>query len=215
LAPGASTSCTATHTITQADIDSGSIVNTATASGNGLTSNPSTATVTGTQSPAITLLKTASPTTYSTVGQVITYTFKITNSGNTTLAGPFSINDNKLGTISPCGTGPLAPGASTSCIATHTITTADLLAGSITNTATASGNGVTSNPSSATVTAIALGSISGELYTDLNHNGVLDSGEPGIGGVTVTLTSGGTVIATTATASNGTYTFTGLGVVTK
>src|SRR5207253_858010 len=88
----------------------------------------------------------------NTVGQLITYTYTITNSGNTTLAGPFSISDNKQGTISPCGSGPLAPGASTSCTSTHTITQADLDAGFITNVATASGNGVTSPPVSVTVT---------------------------------------------------------------
>jgi hypothetical protein len=98
-------------------------------------------------------VKTASPTTYSTVGTVITYSYKVTNSGNVTLAGPFSISDNKLGTIA-CPTGLLSPGASVTCTATHAITAADLTAGSITNTATASGNGVTSNPSSATVTAV-------------------------------------------------------------
>src|SRR6059036_3855940 len=140
LAPGATTSCTATHTITQADLNAGSITNTATASGGGATSAPASATVTAIQTKTITLAKDASPTTYSTVGTVITYTYTLTNSGNITLAGPFSVSDNKLGTISPCGTGPLAPGASTSCTATHTTTQADLDAGSITNIATSSGN---------------------------------------------------------------------------
>src|SRR5207247_1134139 len=82
----------------------------------------------------------------------ITYTYTITNSSNVTLAGPFSVTDDKLGTFA-CGTGPLAPGAPTSCTKTHTITQADLDAGSITNTATASGNGATSAPASATVTS--------------------------------------------------------------
>jgi len=53
------------------------------------------------------------------------------------------------------------------------------------------------------------GSISGTVYSDTNSNGSLDSGESGIGGVTVTLNGpNGTV--TTTTASNGTYTFSGL-----
>src|SRR5439155_15525710 len=109
--------------------------------------------VTATQTKALTLAKSAGPTTYSSVGAVITSTYTITNSGNVTLAGPFSVSDDKLGTISPCGTGPLAPGASTSCTAPHTITQADIDGGSITNSATASGNGATSAPTSATVTA--------------------------------------------------------------
>jgi len=48
--------------------------------------------------------------------------------------------------------------------------------------------------------------LSGTLYVDANKNSMLDSGEAGIGGITVTLkNSNGTVIATTTTASNGTY----------
>src|SRR5207249_4954331 len=146
LAPGASTSCTATHTITQADLDAGSITNTATSSGNGVTSPSATATVTAIQTKGLTLAKSASPSTYSSAGTVITYTYKITNSGNVTLAGPFSVSDDKLGSIDPCGTGPLAPGASTSCTATHTITQADLDAGSITTTDTTSGHHARSQP---------------------------------------------------------------------
>src|SRR5439155_534002 len=111
------------------------------------------ATVTATQTKALTLAKSASPTTYSSVGSVITYTYTVTKIGRATLTGTFSVSDNKLGTISQCGSGPLAPGASASCTATHTITQADLDAGSITNTATASGNDVTSPSASATVTA--------------------------------------------------------------
>src|SRR3989442_5545354 len=66
---------------------------------------------------------------------------------------PFWVTDSKLGTINPCGSGPLAPAATTTCTATHTITQADLDAGSITNSATVSGNDVTSPSASATVTA--------------------------------------------------------------
>src|SRR5207253_529309 len=87
--------------------------------------------------------------------QLITYTYTITNSGNTTLAGPFTVTDNKQGASTPCGSGPLAPGASTSCTSTHSITQGDIDAGFITNVATASGNGVTSNQATATVTAAA------------------------------------------------------------
>src|SRR2546428_11030747 len=98
-----------------------SIPTPATASGNGATSPPASATVTARQDKAITLAKSASPTTYSSVGAVITYNYTITNSGNVSLAGPFSVSDNKLGTISPCGSGPLAPGSSTSCTARKSV----------------------------------------------------------------------------------------------
>src|SRR5207237_880056 len=135
-----------TYSITQADIDGGSVTNHATAHSNGTDSNEATQTVTAVKQPALSLVKTATPTTYDHVGQVITYSYLVTNTGNVTLPGPFSVSDDKLGTISPCGSGPLAPGASTSCTATHTITQADLDAGHITNVACASGNGTTTNP---------------------------------------------------------------------
>src|SRR4029450_9355639 len=108
------------------------------------------ATVTAEQNPALSLVKTASPLTYNTVGQTITYTYTITNTGNTTQPGPFSVTDDKQGTISPYGSGPLVPGASTSCTSTHTITQADIDAGSIHNVACLTGTQVCDD---ATVTA--------------------------------------------------------------
>src|SRR5262249_55881820 len=53
--------------------------------------------------------------------------------------------------------------------------------------------------------------LAGLVYLDTNANGVLDTGEPGIGSVTLTLTGtnglGQSVTATTTTAANGTYSF--------
>jgi hypothetical protein len=53
--------------------------------------------------------------------------------------------------------------------------------------------------------------VSGVIYQDMNGNNALDSGEPGIAGVTVTLTGtnglGQSITATTTTAANGTYSF--------
>src|SRR5207237_1349052 len=96
---------------------------------------------------SISLTKTANPPTYSAVGQVITYTYTIKNTGNVTL-GPaqFTVTDDHIGTFNcgPAGT-TLAPGGTVSCTANYTITQADLDAGSVTNTSTASGAGLTSN----------------------------------------------------------------------
>ena len=55
-----------------------------------------------------------------------------------------------------------------------------------------------------------LGSISGVVYCDLNKDLLLDNGEPGISGVTVTLLQNNMVIATTTTDANGFYQFTNL-----
>ncbi|MFJ5118392.1 hypothetical protein [Kitasatospora sp. NPDC088548] len=167
LAPGASTTCTATYTVTQADINAGSITNTATATGTTptggtVTSPPSSTTVSATPNPALTVVKSASPNTVTAAGQTVTYSFLVTNTGNDTLTG-VSVSDTAFsGTGTPpaitCPVTTLAPGASTTCTATYTVTQADINAGKVTNTATAtgttpSGGTVTSPPSTTTVTA--------------------------------------------------------------
>ncbi len=177
LATGASTSCTSSHIITQADLDAGTLTNIAVASTVGitptLTSPQATVTITATQSPALSLGKSASLASYQTLGQVITYTYTLTNGGNVTLAGPFSITDDKLGTINPCGSGPVAPGAHNSCKAGYRVTQADLDKGSIVNTATASttfhSSPVTSPSAKATVTAQQSGHLSLTRHANPNH----------------------------------------------
>ena len=162
LAPAATTSCTKDYTIVQADLDAGSITNTATATTTygvtPVTSAPASKTINAVQSPALALTKGTNSATYDHVGQVIIYTFTIQNTGNVTLAGPFSVSDSKLGTISSCGSGPLAPTATTSCTVNYTIVLADLDAGSITNTATATTTfgqtPITSQAASKTINAV-------------------------------------------------------------
>jgi uncharacterized repeat protein (TIGR01451 family) len=167
LAPQATTDCSGTYTVTQADIDAGSISNTATVSGTpptgpAITSAPSNATVTAIALPALGLAKSADPTTVDSVGDAVDYTFAVTNTGNVTLTGVgiHELDFSGRGTLSAidCPTGPLAPGASVDCTASYAVTQADLDAGSVSNTATASGTlpsgaAVTSSPSTATVTA--------------------------------------------------------------
>ena len=53
-------------------------------------------------------------------------------------------------------------------------------------------------------------SVSGTIWYDSNNNGIIDSGESGIAGVTIALLQGSTTIATTAAASDGTYSFSDL-----
>ena len=152
LAPNASLTCTASHSITQADLDAGSVTNTATAKAGNTTSNAASQTVTAEQGRALTLTKTATPTTYTKVGDVIGYSYGVKNSGNVTLAGPFTVTDDKV-TVTCPATASLAPNASLTCTASHSITQADLDAGSVTNTATAKAGNTTSNAASQTVTA--------------------------------------------------------------
>ncbi|SNT64815.1 conserved repeat domain-containing protein, partial [Streptosporangium subroseum] len=167
LAPQTMTTCTGTYVTTQADIDAGSVVNTATASGTpptgpAVTSAPSTATVTATLAPGLTVVKTASPSSVSAPGQTITYSYMVVNTGNATLTGVVVVDTVFSGSGAPpmvtCPVTTLAPQAMTTCTGTYVTTQADVDAGSIVNTATASGTpptgpAVTSDPSTATVTA--------------------------------------------------------------
>ena len=109
-------------------------------------------------SKSLLLTKSVAESTYNAVGNTLHYTYTIQNTGNVTLAGPFTVSDDHigtpLGTAFVCGSGPLAPNATTGCSATYTISQPDLDAGTVTNHATASGNSVTSNTASATSTAV-------------------------------------------------------------
>ena len=162
LAVGASTTCTASYTITQADLDGTGVTNVAQASANGTNSNTDTETVTAVRTPALTIVKTATPTSYSSVGAVISYSYLVTNSGNVTLSGPFTVSDDKSSDESCPALVPnsLAPGASTTCTASYTISQADIDAGSVTNIASASNGTVTSPTDTETVTAVQRPSIS-------------------------------------------------------
>ena len=93
--------CSASYTITQADLDAGSVTNTAKASANGVDSNQDSETVTAIQTKTLLLDKTAAPATYSTVGTIISYSYKVTNTGNVTLAGPVTVADDKATVTCP------------------------------------------------------------------------------------------------------------------
>jgi uncharacterized repeat protein (TIGR01451 family) len=153
LVPGGTMTCTANYTVTQADINSGTLTNTATATGTPPgndtppTSPPSTVTVSTDPLPALSMVKTANKTTLASVGQVVTYTFVATNIGNVNINTP-TVHDGtfsgtgQLSAIScptDASTSSLAPGVSEACTATYTVTEADLVSGKLTNTATVTG----------------------------------------------------------------------------
>ncbi|HEY3338144.1 MAG TPA: GEVED domain-containing protein [Propionicimonas sp.] len=152
LAPGATTTCTATYTLTQADVDAGSVVNTATASG----TPPTGAPVTETDSvstpvpaaPAITLDKQVGTPSGSSAGSTLAYSFVVKNTGNVTL-GSIAVGDAKVGSVT-CPTTTLAPGATTTCARTYTLTQADVDAGHVANTALVAGTPPTGAPVTAT-----------------------------------------------------------------
>ncbi len=141
LAPTAQMTCTGSYTITAADVTAGSVTNTATANGTptGGTLAPATAqaTITFVAQPSWTLGKTPSPVTFSQAGQVIAYSYLLTNTGNVTI-NAIAIGDNKVSSVS-CPATTLAPNAQLTCTGSYTTTAADVTAGSVTNTATATG----------------------------------------------------------------------------
>ena len=153
LAPGGTLVCTGSYTVTQGEIDGGKVDNTATADSTETPPVDTPKTVPLTKVPALAIDKSALPTTYDHVGQVIAYSFLVANSGNTTLSGPFTVSDDKATDEACPATASLAPGASITCTASYTITQANLDSGSVTNVASASNGTVTSPTDTATVTA--------------------------------------------------------------
>src|SRR5690606_27849882 len=74
-------------------------------------------------------------------GDIIHYSFAVTApASNNVDISNLVINDDLIATVDiSCLAATLAPGESTTCSASYTITAADVLAGSVDNTATASG----------------------------------------------------------------------------
>ena len=140
LAPGECITCTATYMITQADLDAGSVTNTATASANGTDSNPDDETVNAVQSPHITLVKDVTETSYDAAGDVLHYTLVAMNDGNVTLTN-VSISDPLLGHLTCDVPQPttLAPGDTLSCEGSYTVKQGDVNAGKVDNTASTTG----------------------------------------------------------------------------
>nr|WP_284255628.1 hypothetical protein [Pseudolysinimonas kribbensis] len=149
LAPGDAEDCTASYLVTQADLDAGSITNTATVDG----TDPSGATLTAppTSSAAVSVVQTAALTLTETVdapkataaGQVLHYTFHVENTGNVSITGLTVQETGFTGTggapTVTCPTTALAPGDSTDCTASYTVQTADLKLARIDNPASATG----------------------------------------------------------------------------
>ena len=173
LAPGATdnSTFTATYTLTQSDVDAGNVLNLATATGedpNGdpvedesedptpvtPPSDPTCPDCTETelpQNPEIELLKEGTFVDgngdgFAQVGETVTYTFEVTNTGNVTLTN-VTISDPLVSVVG----GPiasLAPGATdnSTFTATYTLTQSDVDAGNVLNLATATGEDPNGDP---------------------------------------------------------------------
>ncbi len=165
LAPGASdnTTYTATYAISQADIDAGEVVNQATVTGTdpyGTDVTDDSGTTTGddtplttplTRGPSIALVKTADASALGTPpqqGDIISYAFEVTNTGNVTLTNVTLTDILPDIVLSGGPIASMAPGQvdSTTFTATYALKQADITAGQVTNQATATGTDPTSAP---------------------------------------------------------------------
>ena len=200
LAVGAEGECSATHEVTQADLDAGTLHNAAsaaaTATGGQVTSPTVTAdTAVSAADPQLTITGTSATVGGEAVpadtGDDVDYAFTLTNQGNVTLSAVALTLDGATETGVPdCADTDLAPGATTTCTAVHRVTSADVAAaeplpvtgtGSATGPAATSGAAVTSGD--ATLTAPVAGIARGLGLTgvaeldDSDDDGRADPGE--------------------------------------
>jgi uncharacterized repeat protein (TIGR01451 family) len=174
---------TADHTVTQAQIDNGgvvdptlAIINTASATTDQGASATASASVGVAQNPSLALAKNgtfndANSNGLADPGETIGYSFTETNTGNMTLDG-VTVSDGGSGvTVTGGPIASLAPGAAdaTTFTGTYTITQADIDAGFKDNTATATSDNATSAPATAHVVLPQSAHMSlGETAADAN-----------------------------------------------
>ncbi|MCH1864897.1 LPXTG cell wall anchor domain-containing protein, partial [Nocardioides sp. CFH 31398] len=228
LAPGESTECAADgpYVVTEADERAGEVVNTATAEavrpgGARSVSNEDSTRTTGlvVPDPGLRIDKTAGDPVdvngsgLTDAGDTIAYSFRVTNTGNVPLS-EVAVDDTLLGAGDPpvavtCetpGDGVLAPGRSVECAAEspYVVTEADESAGSVDNTAAATGtdpdggpvrspDDSTSTPVQTPVTGLEIDKRAADPV-DVNDSGLTDAGDTIA--YTFTVTNTGTVPVT-------------------
>jgi len=157
LAVGATLTCTASHTTTDADFTAGQVLNTAVAGSTEANGNSNEVRTGLTASPALSVVKSSTGAAPVKSGDVIHYNIVVTNTGNVTLTNVFVSDANAtLGACTATLPATLAVGASFSCVATHVTTDADFISGNVENIAVAGGDGLpntNSNPVETQLTA--------------------------------------------------------------
>jgi uncharacterized repeat protein (TIGR01451 family) len=249
MAPGAldGSTFTAVYTLTQADIDAGTFTNTATATGqyNGDVTDTDDDVQNFVRTATVSIQKTADKTSDVQAGDVITYTYVVTNTGNVTVSG-VDVSDNHpgTGTLGDITTGDatdgVLPGGTVTFTATYTVTQEDIDNNTaITNTATATATGANNAPAEATDTetitpeaaAPAIEITKTGTYNDTDGDGrasagdqityaftVENTGNVTLTGVTVTdpkVTVSGTPIAVMAPGALDGNTFTAVYTLTQ
>ncbi len=236
LLAGQANARTAVITATIAATATGTLENTVTVTATGDTNpanNTSSVTTTLTPLADVGVTKAASAAT-AAPGTQLTYTIVVSNTGPSNAQAVTVTDVLPAGLTFVSGTGPggtpltasgqtvtvnidsLAPAASQTITIVAQINSG--FTGTITNpvtvaTTTNEGNNTANNTASA-VTQVAVpdtnsASLSGRVFLDRNNNGIFDSGENGLAGITVNLLAAGTstVVKTVTTDSQGMYLF--------
>ncbi len=166
---------------------SGSFRNTASVYSNQTSPVTSSATY---ATPGLSLTKSAAESSFSAVGDTLNYSYDIENNGSVPLAGPVVVTDDKasvtcpdLGTIGDLDN-YLDPTESITCLAAYSVTDADVTAGFVTNTATATAGGIASGEAQATVPHQSLADLQIAKTNNTSDNGSI--GTPFIWSLTVT-----------------------------
>jgi uncharacterized repeat protein (TIGR01451 family) len=200
LARGETTTGTGTYTVLEGDLP-GPLTNivtvTATDSQKQPVTTTATATVTLTYVASLSVTKVPSRTT-ATVGDQVTYTYTVRNTGNVTLNG-LTLSDNKVGTITP-GQTTLASGGTTTGTGVYTVLESDLL-GPLTNIVTVTATDIRNQP----VTATATATVTLTYTTKLEVTKVPSTGTAAVGSTitySYTVRNSGTVTINRLTAND-------------
>jgi uncharacterized repeat protein (TIGR01451 family) len=200
LAPGSSLTCTATHTLTAADVTARGFTITSVATGTSAGGTELTATASRTTKlnpvPGMTLTLDAAVTDTDADGRtdrgdVVRYTATATNTGGAVLHG--------VALTGGCTTSVLVIGAALPCSSTHVITAADMETGTVTAVADASattpGGAAVHAPTAHVATPLtqvaSLAVTNTVTSEDVDENGRLDAGDALH--YTITATNTGTV----------------------
>jgi len=194
------------YTVTAADVAAGTIVNSATAESD-QTATSSDSQTTPVPTPAMTIDKPAPANADEdgsgdlSLGDTLTYTITATNTGTAALTSVV-VNDAMITPgLQTCPT--LAPGATCVLVGTYVVTAADITAGAITNSATATSDQTpdvddTQSASVPTPANTIVKAISGN--TDADSSGDLSAGD--VLNYTITATNTGTATLTNLVVSD-------------
>ncbi|HBA88248.1 MAG TPA: hypothetical protein DCZ75_09750 [Geobacter sp.] len=179
---------------------------------------------------SLSLVKSAAQSAFGKAGDVIDYSYQVTNNGSATLVGPVTVSDNKASALCPSLTSVgnldeyLQPGETVTCAASYTVTAADVTAKQVTNTASAStySSGVIAGATSPTViktvplapdlSALLADSVGGKAPLGSNFTWTVTVGNAG-GAGTANFSAGQTLLTDDLPATGAAYVLAGSATV--